>query len=353
MPRTLLAITLAATLVLDWRVRATAADGEPWVDPSPHRVRMVTVDEGVQLEVLDWGGSGPPLVLLHGSGTSAHNFDDFAPKLRCCHVYAITRRGHGRSTKIETGYDEPRLAADILAVIDSLHLVRPIIAGHSMAGGEMTTLGNEHSDRLGGLIYLEALRDPRDDPQNDPRFAPLLAKLPPGSQQEPEPTGEARTFAAYREWQFRTMGFRFPEADLRNIQATLPGDRMGRHVSPPKIFFAIGEAQRRRDYSHIRVPVLSISDAARRTYSPEFDHYQIRSDDDIKALEAFGSLIADYIDGWRARLKASVPDAQILELPGAGHYIFMTREADVLRAVDTFIVAAERSTARPPDARRE
>ena len=33
-------------------------------DPSPHQVRSVTVDSSVKLEVLDWGGSGPPLVLL-------------------------------------------------------------------------------------------------------------------------------------------------------------------------------------------------------------------------------------------------------------------------------------------------
>ena len=33
-------------------------------DPSPHQVRWVTVDSSVKLEVLDWGGSGPPLVLL-------------------------------------------------------------------------------------------------------------------------------------------------------------------------------------------------------------------------------------------------------------------------------------------------
>ena len=31
-----------------------------WKDPSPHATRFVTVEEGVQLEVLDWGGSGPP-----------------------------------------------------------------------------------------------------------------------------------------------------------------------------------------------------------------------------------------------------------------------------------------------------
>ena len=52
-----------------------------WRDPSPHQLRWVTVEPGVRLEVLDWGGSGRPLVLLAGLGMTAHVFDGFAEKL--------------------------------------------------------------------------------------------------------------------------------------------------------------------------------------------------------------------------------------------------------------------------------
>src|SRR5690242_17473939 len=52
-----------------------------WRDPSSHTVRLVTVERGVRLEVLDWGGSGKPVVLLAGGGNTAHVFDEFAPKL--------------------------------------------------------------------------------------------------------------------------------------------------------------------------------------------------------------------------------------------------------------------------------
>src|SRR5689334_17401772 len=40
------------------------------IDASPHKASFVTVDKGVKLEVLDWGGSGPPLVLLAGLGNT-------------------------------------------------------------------------------------------------------------------------------------------------------------------------------------------------------------------------------------------------------------------------------------------
>ena len=50
-------------------------------DKSSHTVRYVTVDTNVRLEVLDWGGSGRPIVMLAGLGDTAHAFDDFVPKL--------------------------------------------------------------------------------------------------------------------------------------------------------------------------------------------------------------------------------------------------------------------------------
>ena len=106
-----------------------------WKDPSPHTVKFVTVDENVQLEVLDWGGSGPALVLLAGLGNTAHAFDDFAPALTARYrVLAITRRGHPRSSMPPTGYGFPRLAEDVMRVIDAMGVNQPIVIGHSFAG---------------------------------------------------------------------------------------------------------------------------------------------------------------------------------------------------------------------------
>ncbi|HEX6617438.1 MAG TPA: hypothetical protein VF046_14130, partial [Gemmatimonadales bacterium] len=76
------------------------APPRPWVDRSPHQIRFVTVAPDVRLEVLDWGGQGPPLVFLSGLQDVAHGFDDFAPRFRDRHrVLAITRRGYGASSR--------------------------------------------------------------------------------------------------------------------------------------------------------------------------------------------------------------------------------------------------------------
>src|SRR5689334_15647289 len=97
-------VLLAAAAVL-----AAINAAAEWRDPTPHKTQLVTVDQGVQLEVLDWGGTGQPVVLLTGSGHTAHVYDDFAPHLRdCCHVYGITRRGYGVSSRPDAGYDDQR-----------------------------------------------------------------------------------------------------------------------------------------------------------------------------------------------------------------------------------------------------
>src|SRR5688572_5886265 len=127
---------------------------QPWRDPSLHQVRWVTVDSSVRLEVLDWGGSGPPLLLL-GCYLSAHAYDEFAPKLtNQFHVYGITRRGIGASDKPSTGYAVQRSASDVLEVLDALNLQKSLLVGTSCAGQVLTTFAGQHSDRLRGLVYL-------------------------------------------------------------------------------------------------------------------------------------------------------------------------------------------------------
>lgn len=130
------------------------------IDPSPHKVRFVTVAPGVKLEVLDWGGSGPPLVFLAGLGFTAHCFDSFALNFTAHHhVYAITRRGFGVSSwpaPTDANYDSDRLADDVLAVLDALHIQKPVLAGHSIAGQELSSIGTRHPEQVAGLVYLDA-----------------------------------------------------------------------------------------------------------------------------------------------------------------------------------------------------
>lgn len=123
-------------------------------------VRMVDVAPGVRLEVLDWGGNGPPMVFLPGFGNTAHVFAEFAPRFSdAFRVLAVTRLGFGVSGRPSSGYDVPTLAAVTLAVLDSLSLEPVAIVAHSFGGNELTYIAANHPDRVRAAIYLDAAID--------------------------------------------------------------------------------------------------------------------------------------------------------------------------------------------------
>src|SRR5712675_462067 len=147
----------ASMLLVSFMVPLHSQQPPAWKDPSPHITQFVTVEKGVRLEVLDWSGSGKPLVLLAGGGDTAHIFDDFAPKLTpSFHVYGITRRGFGESGFSPEGYGADRLGDDVLAVLDALELKKPVLVGHSLGGEELSSVVTRYPSRVAGLVYLEA-----------------------------------------------------------------------------------------------------------------------------------------------------------------------------------------------------
>jgi non-heme chloroperoxidase len=285
---------------------ALCAQESTWRDPSKHRVQFVAVEDGVRLEVLDWGGSGKSLVLLAGSGNTAHVFDGFAEKLTpLAHVYGITRRGFGASSHPESGYSDQRLADDVLYVLDSLKLVAPVLVGHSMGGNELTTLGSQHTDHVGGLVYLDAGFDPKDFPASDPTYAALADNLPPN---------------------LLPSLPRFPASER---QAVSP--QISRHAVS-----AIAEGTKKRDYSKIRAPVLSFYATFRAADDPL--RKAMPTDPELRAaVEAFEAITMVYIKRYEKSLLTAVPSARIVELPGANHYVFLSNEADVLREITSFI----------------
>jgi pimeloyl-ACP methyl ester carboxylesterase len=307
-------------------------------DPSPHTVQFINVDKDVRLEVLDWGGSGRPVVLLTGLGNNAHVFDKFAPKLTgTYHVYGITRRGFGASDAPATGYSADRLGDDVLAVIDALKLNRPVLVGHSIGGEELSSVGSRHPETVAGLIYLDAgysyayydrsrgdlnidllelqrkleqlkpgsgLRDPR------PLIADLLASLPGFEKdlRERQKDLDAQPSPAASGPQ--------PAASAA-AQAKLPGFAAAR---------AIMAGQQK--YTEIHVPILAI-------YALPHDSGQALKDPAARAAAEARDLEST---GAQAKaFESGLPSARVVRLSHANHYVFQSNEADVLREMNAFI----------------
>lgn len=314
---------------------ALAAQTEPpWRDPSPHQTRWVTVESSIRLEVLDWGGAGPPLVLL-GCYLSAHAYDEFAPKLTDrFHVYGITRRGIGASDQPAAGYSVQRSADDLLEALDALKLARSVVLGTSCAGRVQTVFAAQHPERLLGLVYLDGASDPLTTAEEYAPPMPDLSTVP--RQAEPLDALDTSSFAANRTAMRRSRGFAFPEAELRQQYAANADGSMGASRLSPEIRRAITvDARIRPDYTRIRTPVLAMYQA-QGTFEEVAAQYVVRTDQERAALRQMYDATRALYALWQRQLRAAVPAARIVDLPGANVYMFLTHEADVLREVRTF-----------------
>ena len=117
--------------------------------------RWVTAN-GLRLHYRDWGGSGQPMVLLHGLASTCHIWDLVAPILRNSFaVVALDQRGHGESDKPQTGYDFATLAADLHGFVRALGLERPLIVGHSWGGDVALEYAAEYPTKPIGLCLVD------------------------------------------------------------------------------------------------------------------------------------------------------------------------------------------------------
>jgi non-heme chloroperoxidase len=354
--------------------RLLAQQPLPWHDPSPHSIQFVNVDDNVKLEVLDWGGSGRPLVLLAGLGNTAHVFDEFAPKLISeYHVYGITRRGYGASSAPASGYSADRRGDDDIAVLDALKINRPVLVGHSIAGDEMSSVGTRHPERVAGLVYLDAgysnsfydrslgnvnidsrelqkkLEQMRaaSTPQEHRKLVEELVELDlPGMEAElrellkflqaepahpvspPTPSADdLASFPAYQAFTKRVQGVAYPEAELRQMNESRPDGGVGKHQDKSSIRSAIEAGEQR--YTEIRAPVLAFFANPRNPAPFAYNTPGERA--------AFEELQTAEIEAQAIAFESGVPSARVVRLPHANHYVFLSNEADVLREMRAFL----------------
>jgi len=92
--------------------------------------------DGVRLHARDWGGDGPPVILLHGLASNCRIWDGVAPLLAAAgfRTVAVDQRGHGESEQPDHGYDFATVGRDLAAAVAALGLGRPVLAGHSWGG---------------------------------------------------------------------------------------------------------------------------------------------------------------------------------------------------------------------------
>jgi len=292
---------------------------------------MVAIAAGESLEVLDWGGTGRPLVLLAGLHNTAHVFDDLAPSFTdSFHVYAITRRGFGRSSQPPDS-DAAMLVSNLRIVLDSLRLSRVILVGHSIAGEELTGFAVSYPDRCEALIYLDAAYD-----RSGSSALKALAKMA-WPARPPMTSADSASVAAVKAYYERTDGVRMLDGDARAVfrfdsagrflfEDSLAKRMIGRlvgHLGPPAYqrltcpslaIYAVPDSPR------AAVPWYTLLDSAGRAQADRL----------LPLLQACSGAS-------RTQYRQNASLGHIVEIHNAHHYVFESNRAETLHAIRAFV----------------
>ena len=115
---------------------------------------FLTRDWG-RMAYTDSGGSGPPLLFLHGTGCDTADwagvFAALPAGVRCI---AMDFRAHGASDLPRGAFLLEDLATDALALLEHLAVRRAVIVGHSL-GGMVGMAAAARSAAVSGLVLLE------------------------------------------------------------------------------------------------------------------------------------------------------------------------------------------------------
>ena len=197
-----------------------------WRDPSPHTVQFVTVEKNVRLEVLDWGGSGRPVVPWPGAGTRR--------------TYSTSSHRSSRRTTMFT-------------VLRAAGLARPVSRPRRMglinrgrrAGGHRRP--QTQQTRFGGALHrrrgIELGRNLAPGPDCraglprgrisiafDNGRGPAMTEFQNIRGPQPPTPGDSdlASFSALQKWDAQVYGFRIPEAEFRQTWDSASSGRVGK-----------------------------------------------------------------------------------------------------------------------------
>ena len=306
------------------------------IDPTPHAVSFVTTSDGVKLEIVDWGGQGKPLLFISGLSSTAHIFDKFAPLLaQHYRVYGVTRRGWGASDKPDPArfsYHSNRLGDDVLEVITKLKIERPVLAGFSMGGAEMSSIASRHPSKIAGLIYLDAAYAYAWYTPGTPLSLNVLANDFKAKVNRINTTGvpPEEAIKLVDELIQTTLPHLKTEleANRRSIEARARGPSAALPtITPPSWAIADAIMQGSQRYSDLNdVPVLAIF-ASPQARPPNASAAMLAS---LERQEAAQMKLIELFE-------VGNPNARVVRIANGQHAVFRSHPEDVLREMKAFI----------------
>lgn len=257
-------------------------------------------------------GSGQPVLLIHGYPLDGDSWERQTRALLGGGYRVITydRRGFGRSSQPNTGYDYDTFADDLAAIMNKLDLRDVVLVGFSMGTGELARyVGRHGTDRISGLAFLSSLE-------------PFLLQTDDNPSGVPAEVFEGIATAAQDDrfaWfdNFFSDFYNLPEnLGTRISEAAVRGSWNVAAGSAPRAAYAVVPSwltDFREDVAKVResgLPVLILHG----------------TQDNILPIDATGRPFS-----------AALPDARYVEVEGAPHGLLWTHAEDVNAALLDFL----------------
>jgi pimeloyl-ACP methyl ester carboxylesterase len=112
--------------------------------------------EGVRLAGTDFGGAGPPVLLLHGLGGHTGEWNETASWLTKSHrVVALDARGHGESERRPADVSLEARVSDVASAIRELRLAPPTVIGQSLGAITALLVASERPELVEALVVVD------------------------------------------------------------------------------------------------------------------------------------------------------------------------------------------------------
>jgi pimeloyl-ACP methyl ester carboxylesterase len=254
---------------------------------------------GLKLHYLDWGGDGPPVLLLHGLQDAAGLWQTFAAGISDgYHVMALDHRGHGDSPRTDS-YSLADYVAETVGVIRELGLEQPVLMGHSAGSKNAWMCITENP----GLVSKLVITDMDPDSVN-PGSVAMISRY----------KGESDEYADLDAVIER----------LRTRQPLSGDDELRRNAAAMTIATPNGKITWRRSRDVVtKYDRPDVWDTLPRVAVPT-----------LIMRGAISTLLTHDV---AVRMQAAIPDCELVEIDGCGHWVHLERPDDYLRTVRGFL----------------
>lgn len=111
--------------------------------------RQIQLSTKVSTRVLDTGGDGPVVLLIHGLAASIEIWGRVIPRLaKSCRVLAFDLPGYGEADRPDVAYDAPFFVAQLNAIMDAFSIQRAHLIGSSLGASLIVRFAEHNLDRI-------------------------------------------------------------------------------------------------------------------------------------------------------------------------------------------------------------